>query len=174
MKVIFLDFDGVILTLRTCVAGAKGWTNSPPDYTLMLALKRMGDAGVRIVISSTHREFGKPHCRKILNFFPRLHVWPFVLEDWKTKDGGNRPAEITEWLSRHPEVTDWRIVDDDAFPWTEEQDQKWIRCPSLEGISSEELIKLCEWARITRKQMLAGKTFTGAEVAEKLQCVSPV
>jgi hypothetical protein len=155
MKVIFLDFDGVILTLRTCMAGGQGWTNSPPDYPLMLALKRMGEKGVRLVISSTHREFGEGHCFKILDHFaPQIKLTDYLLTDWRTgvrEDKqfiNSRPSQIAEWLSRHPEVTDYRILDDEHWNWTEDQRPKWARCHPHHGLMSRGLIRLLEWSGV--------------------------
>lgn len=155
-RVIFLDFDGVIMTLRLALATGQGWVDPPPDPLATMFLRRICEIGVKIVVTSTWRkhELGGWGCAK--NKLKEGNLLEFLHEDWRTiqvpwgTDGSRdtRPREITEWLSRHPEVTDYRIIDDDSFAWTPEQDAKWIRCHPGDGLPSEGMIELLDWLKI--------------------------
>lgn len=156
MKIIFLDFDGVILTLRTSIAGGRGFTRSTPDFTVMTALHRACLAGAKLVISSAHRDLGQEHCVQILDAFqPVIKLSQYLHQVWRTVSDfdppmgshpASRPKQIDEWLSRHPDTTDYRILDDDAFPWTPEQQKKWLRCDSHAGMGWQSLEYLLEWS----------------------------
>lgn len=69
-----------------------------------------------------------------------------VLMTLRTGDRGSRPREIEDWLAAHPEVTDYRILDDEDHLWTDIQRQKWLQCDPLNGLQAEEMNCLFEWA----------------------------
>nr|WP_274382741.1 HAD domain-containing protein [Methylorubrum extorquens] len=113
---MFLDVDGVLNADRTPAwrgrdivwrveAACVGYLNEVLDRT-----------GATVVVSSAWRigpHRGPEGCRAMLRergVRARFH------RDWRTKRmwGGPRGDEIAEWLSRHPEVTSWAIVDDDS------------------------------------------------------------
>jgi hypothetical protein len=107
MKILFLDIDGVLLP------GELLWSSRNPralceDRCLMLR-GVLEATGATVVVSSTWRFFPDTHER--LSGLFNIH------EDWATKRspvGAGRGAEIDEWLSRHPEVTQYVILDDDS------------------------------------------------------------
>lgn len=163
MKIIFLDFDGVILTTRTCIAGGRGYTRSGPDQVTMRALHRIGCTGrVQLVISSTHRDSGETHCHKILDAFAFDHpLTQFLHPDWRT-DGEHdnngmqaRPGQIERWLAAHPDVTDYRILDDDLWMWTEHQKPRWAQCDPHNGLQWLEMDELMKWAEVPKPAALA-------------------
>jgi len=146
MKVIFLDFDGVILTLRTCAAHGRGWSSAAPDPVLSQVLRRVCGTGVRIVVSSAWRDMTT--CRPKL---AEADLEQFLHQDWRTGEinleaARSRPAEIAEWLSRHPEVTDFRILDDEQWFWTEDQVPRFLKCCSENGAGARLMIALLEWS----------------------------
>ena len=154
MKIIFLDFDGVILTLRTCIAHDQhGWSNAAPDPVLVNVLKRCCAQGVCIVVSSTWRTHQET-CHAKLEEAGLLN---FLHADWRTIEnhfGGavdSRPYEIAEWLSRHPEVKDYRILDDDSWNWTQEQAPHSLKCCPEDGASARVMKDLLEWAGAKKK-----------------------
>lgn len=120
--VLFLDVDGV-LNHRAVFFPGNG-----PDPLCPLAVKRlcelMDATKAQIVLSSTWRLGGRDSrsMQKLeaAGVLDRLHA------DWRTVDLPNRiqngillpdnrrGREIAEWLSRHPEVTSYAIVDDDS------------------------------------------------------------
>lgn len=162
MKAIFLDFDGVLLTMRTSIAGGKGWTRSAPDFTAMQLLYRCGEAGVKIVISSAHRTHGRTHCDGILDFYAHTFtLTDYVLTDWRTKcamtmgddfTSMSRSVEIAEYLARHPEIDDYLIIDDEPHNWTPEQHNRWVQCDGLEGMTVPCMKIIKDWAGVTKVQ----------------------
>jgi hypothetical protein len=86
--------------------------------------------------------------------FPQIkaHYHP----DWRTVTGhveslqwrANRGREIQEWLSRHPEVTSYAIVDDDGEDIRPIHEGNFVQTTWLKGIQAdhtEQLIKLLLW-----------------------------
>lgn len=116
MKVLFLDFDGVI----TCVNGsyAKEGMMDPPSLARLQDVARR--TGCSIVVSSSWR-----HGRTLqdLSEIIRLPVIGKTPGDGEifTHDHDGRGACILQWLMEHGEdVEHWAIVDDDVFdmhPW---------------------------------------------------------
>lgn len=152
MKIIFLDFDGVILTLRTCVANFGGWNRAQPDPVLVDVLKRACLAGVRIVVSSTWRT-DEPTCKAKLD---ECGLLEYLHDDWRTvqlnitEAVGERPAEIQEWLNRHV-VSDYRILDDDTWAFTSHQQERFLKCHEEDGASGRVLIALRDFAGLSKK-----------------------
>lgn len=71
----------------------------------------------------------------------------FLHEDWRTDPKGfNRSKEVSDWLSAHPEVCDYRILDDEDHGWTPEQNAKFLACHPMEGMQSPEMEALAKWA----------------------------
>ena len=118
MKVIFLDFDGVITI--------------PPKWYLkadkIKYIKQIVDAtGAKIVVSSSWRHktvqetidtmIGRPkRCprNRMFNWFiDNLYdVTPWFCDD--KYNGTGRGGEIQTWLDAHPEVDNYVIIDDDG------------------------------------------------------------
>ena len=151
--VVFLDFDGVILTLRTCLAEGTSWSRAKPDPVLTGVLRRICTVGVKIVVSSAWRDAEKITKDKLAEggLIEHLHA------DWKTKElrsrqaYSDRPEEVAEWLSRHPEITSYRILDDDPWAWTPKQAERFLQCDAHEGASATVIKALIDWARPPRQ-----------------------
>lgn len=151
-KVIMLDIDGVLATRRSHLAyGKEGsiWFEWDPLACAVLRRCCTGYtdgyvAYVKIVVSSTWRKSMHEHdLRGKLNKYGLLE---FLHEDWRTKElNGTRGGEIAEWLSRHHEVTDYRIVDDDN-DMLESQLPKCIFTDSEDGMTSDNIKKLLNWS----------------------------
>jgi hypothetical protein len=154
VRVIFLDFDGVIMTYRTLMASeVMGWSNADPDPMLCALLRRVCATGVGIVVSSSWRD-AEETCKAKLKEGDLLR---FLHDDWRTphmyQDGqsaGSRSREVADWLTRHPEVADYRILDDDHFQWTPEQTARWIECSAYDGMPAMAMKDLAEWAGLAR------------------------
>ncbi len=147
MKIIFLDFDGVLMTLRTKVADQTTWSGSEPDPLVLKLLWRvcsatqgLGRQAVQIVLSTAWRSNLEACQAKlgVLNAF--LHP------DCCTGDRGSRTLEIADWIAAHPGVTDYRILDDEDHQWTDEQRRHWLTCHPYDGMMAEEMHALAEWA----------------------------
>ena len=110
MNVCFLDFDGVFTLTGACYLLG--------DYVDHAAVKILNkflvDNEFKIVVSSTWRKGSTA-----LELSSYLNLSGFnrgllFYDDFKTKSlSGLRGEEIAEWLSRHPEVQCYIIVDDD-------------------------------------------------------------
>lgn len=106
MKVIFLDIDGVLNDAPTIIEK----DNDLPAEPHLSCLKQIVDAtGAEIVLSSTWRLF--PQSRNDVR--NKLKTVGLQFID-KTKELRDRDTEIREWLSRHPEVTNYVILDDEV------------------------------------------------------------
>jgi len=148
MKILFLDFDGVILHYRTLIASEHlGHSNADPDPMLCALLRRACALGMRIVVSSTWRSSEKQCKAKLL----AGGLLEFLHPDWRTADyGESRSKEIADWLAAHPEIVDYRIADDDDFHWTPEQRAKWLECSPYDGMRAMDMKELAEWAGVVR------------------------
>lgn len=101
MKVIFLDIDGVLNDAPTIMEK----DDDLPAEPHLSCLKQIVDAtGAEIVLSSTWRRNDVRNKLKTvgLKFIDR------------TKELKDRDTEIREWLDRHPEVTNYVILDDEV------------------------------------------------------------
>ena len=115
MKILFLDIDGVICSIRSATAfGGYPWGVNPEDMRLFdpvaiaLLKKLCNETGCKIVLASTWRmTIGHAEIAKILEL-PIIDSTPYLLNNrW-------RGAEIAAWLKEHKEdVEKYAIVDDD-------------------------------------------------------------
>lgn len=132
MKVLFLDFDGVLNSWDWMNRGVKYYKpdtnfNTPvprPSYQVLPVfeetaidpravrrLNRVTEAtGAKIVVSSAWRAERTPEqLQQILTYFGAtgqvISITPWA---------GSRGNDIDAWLKEHPEVTQFAIVDDDA------------------------------------------------------------
>ncbi|MFA5488824.1 MAG: HAD domain-containing protein [Candidimonas sp.] len=110
--IVFLDIDGVLVCHRVhCAYGDEGEMKRF-DPAAVALLNRYADRTV-IVVSSTWRKYNTRESMETI-FAQNGLVVP-LHDDWKTIVGrGFRGDEVDEWLSRHPEVTDYVCVDDDG------------------------------------------------------------
>lgn len=112
MKIIFLDFDGV-LNNPGCYAQASG-ERVPADPNAVAAINHLIEkTGAIVVVSSTWRYMGIMHCRENLN---RWGVNGDVIGVTPRLEHVNRGAEIDKWLKDYEReaVDSFVIIDDDA------------------------------------------------------------
>lgn len=109
MKVLFLDIDGVV----NCVTTAqrhRGFIGIDP-YMALLVDRIIQATGCEVVLSSTWRLF--PESRKEVE--KQVCKFIDVTKSMPLKGGvemHERGKEVAEWLSRHPEVERYAILDD--------------------------------------------------------------
>jgi hypothetical protein len=124
MKVIFLDIDGVLTTQST------GWKSFHPEC--LASLKHLLDnTDAKMVLSSCWRHgfidwTDKNHSlvdakdsKTVIKQWFMMAGWSQELADrlidhTPTLSSGHRGSEISTWLSKHPEVTEFCILDDDC------------------------------------------------------------
>lgn len=147
-KVIFLDFDGVILTPRA--ARAARASNNELDPVAVTTLAALGTMGVQIVVSSSWRTL-EDRCREVLR---TAGLEQFLHADWRTRDsrhvlaGGKldrRGHQIADWLAQHPEVRSYRILDDsdEMLPL---QSPFFVLCHAYDGLGYYAISRLLDWA----------------------------
>lgn len=134
MKVIFSDIDGVYNTPAVRASDHNG-AYLAVEIDKIMAVKQIAlKHGAQLVISSSWR-FTHPDEARALGF--PLH------EDWRTiaRMDQNRGLEVKEWLSRHPEVERYAILDDhnDFLP---DQQQELIWVCTDQALTDEEVAKL--------------------------------
>lgn len=148
-KVIFLDFDGVITTLKS------NWTIDNDKVELV---KQICDAtGAKIVISSSWRRYTLEQTIEAItnqeslighNPFPYLEYIVDITSRMYAFKHGNREEhyglcrgiEIEQWLSEHEDVTNYVILDDDSDMLLS-QKEHFIKTHALNGISKRDVEK---------------------------------
>lgn len=120
MKVIFLDFDGVLNVIPQGHDDFGGIFH--PEFVENLG-KILEETGAKLVISSTWRHMGliklnemwkhRGYPGEIIGITPdlRWRTRPDKLET--NEEEYSRGDEIESWLNLHPEVTNYVILDDD-------------------------------------------------------------
>jgi len=122
LRVLFLDFDGVLHVGPNVQANTAHWCWLP---ALEEALARHDD--VRIVVHSTWRHsYGVAELRELLGRVGKLVVGVTI--------GATRLEGIEQWLAEHPEVSSFRIVDDDERDFCE-RPRELILCDPAKGIA---------------------------------------
>lgn len=127
--IIFLDVDGVLTSARC---------NGFHDFdlwavTFLRWACKKGNA--KIVMSSVWR-----NNRDAKEVFGRT-FGEFLHEDWRTGNHGAREDEIDEWLSRHPEITEFIVIDDDIGD-LRRHEARLIRTSSMDGMLTEHMMDL--------------------------------
>lgn len=148
MKVIFLDVDGVINSVRSVMAlhaeevaaYAHGKHNpllsshiDPIAVKLLNAICESHD--IKLVISSTHRFHVKSGLLADLQrYFRDFGLTGHVIGATPREPSAHRGSEIKLWLDSHPDVERYAILDD-STDMLEEQLPCFVRTDALEGLS---------------------------------------
>ncbi len=142
MKVIFLDFDGVISTYEM------SWRIDPNKLMLLDKIVQATDA--KIVVTSSW----KHGCDNVEEFKSKIYTrrgskdikdetpfGKFINQIYDITDGcGYRGEEVEKWLNNH-EVENYAILDDDS-DFKNEQLFHFVQTDTYEGLTSRE-VKLC-------------------------------
>lgn len=107
MKVLFLDFDGVLNNFHQRNFGEQF---SPPSCSaLNTIVARVPD--LKIVISSAWRMHGLTYCQEVLT---KNGIDATRVIDVTGREHGLRGYQIQCWLDRNPGVTNMAIIDDES------------------------------------------------------------
>ena len=138
MKVIFLDFDGVITSYNS------RWTLMPVKMNYVARI--CAETGAKIVISSSWRQSSLESTLKDITNpeAPYVEDKPDTLSNFTIDvtprldcNKYGRGDEIQWWLDRHPEVTNYVIIDDDTFDMLPNQMPHVVESSWEDGISKE-------------------------------------
>lgn len=142
MKVLFLDFDGVLNVWPN--PSRSGDFHKPSCVNLELLLSRVPD--LKIVISSSWRTYGLAACRDILksNGIDPRRVIDVNGDEQSPVDSNHRGYQVDAWLKRHPEVKKFAIVDDQSDFHQKHRLVKTNKYVGLTQANVESLIKLLE------------------------------
>lgn len=114
MRVIFWDVDGVLNHPGIWGAWSKlGWSEALDESLVARARAVVHALGAKCVLSSTWRLTGY---ERTLDCLAR-RGWPEAAADFIGATphlGTYRGVEIGAWLTKHPDVTEFAIVDDDG------------------------------------------------------------
>lgn len=145
MKIIFLDFDGVISTYE------KGWRFDIEKIELLKEIVDKTDAKI-VVTSSWKRGF-----TEVDNFIKSFYNKPrnkdlknVTIFDWFAKsiyditdnNGSWRGDEIQRWIDKHNEEIENYVILDDDSDFRDNQLFNFVQTDTYEGITSRE-VKLC-------------------------------
>jgi len=144
MKILFLDIDGVICTTRSHLALSYGTPVMDKfDPCVAWFIRDIcARTGCKLVLSSSWRLHE--------GWEAKLHhqgIWNNLFHDDKQTTKPRltdiRGNEIREWLSRHPEVTHYAIVDDnsDMLP---EQRTFFVQTKFDDGMLVKDYLKILE------------------------------
>jgi hypothetical protein len=149
MKVLFLDIDGV-MNNRSCVM--MGNPCPIDDGAVQLLKSLLEKTGASVVLASSWRMTNDPeNDDHVLKLWSR-GILDTVPPDWRTRwdcepqsrmigDWAKRGDEIAEWLSRHPEVTEYAIVDDDS-DMLPEQTSRFVQTSYDVGLTQDHCDRL--------------------------------
>jgi hypothetical protein len=144
MKIIFLDIDGVMNSEtyhKNLDTKKKNWQRFEPEAVKMIK-KLVEEFAAKIVISSIWRFVAKKELAtelKETGLINHLHT------DWKTPiiEPGHRGKEIKMWLSEHPEIKEFVIIDDDSDV-LEVFNDNFVRTDYYDGLQAEHYYKARE------------------------------
>ncbi|GAA5786122.1 HAD domain-containing protein [Chitiniphilus shinanonensis] len=139
MKVLFLDFDGVLNSIKTATAYG-GYPRSLDqvamfDQTALQLIRNLQVAGVSIVLSTAWRLFCEQRDIERAMGFELAGETP-------RSESGIRGEEIKTWLAANPDVTEYAIVDDnsDMLP---EQLPRLVKTDAQEGMTLADFYRIC-------------------------------
>jgi hypothetical protein len=144
MKIIFLDFDGVITTCNS------KWNIDLDKLSLLDKIIQQTDA--KIVVTSSW----KHGCKNVEDFKEKIHTRrcaknakeqtpfaKFVDQIYDITDGcGYRGDEVETYLNNHKEEIESYVILDDDDDFKEEQLFNFVQTDTYEGITERE-VKLC-------------------------------
>lgn len=146
MKVIFLDVDGVINSVRSMVALHRkddGYRYDFIDPIAVALINRLTNVtGAKLVISSTHRkhipcsEDGTRCLNAMQKYFDNFGITGKVVGYTPCLRTGHRGDEIRSWLADNKdklEITHYVIIDDDADMTEAQKLHHFVKVDNYEG-----------------------------------------
>ncbi|MCX9024639.1 MAG: HAD domain-containing protein [Candidatus Methanoperedens sp.] len=135
MKVLFLDFDGVLNSYKDRNFGRE--FSKAPCENLNTLLERIKD--LKIVISSAWRHLGLEECKEVLK---ENGINTDRVIDITGDERGERGHQIQCWLDRNPGVTGMAIVDDESD--MADLKSKLVKTNGFIGLTSKHVDEIVE------------------------------
>lgn len=113
MKVLFLDIDGVV-NCATTTQRHRGFIGIDPFMAFLVGKITLAVPDLKVVLSSSWRN-SDDGIEEVKKQVCALH--DYTPSSWYSKEEDHhseRGEEIKAWLDKHPEVTRYAILDDDA------------------------------------------------------------
>jgi hypothetical protein len=115
LKVVFLDVDGVLVTLRTLVMHDPEFRHNKFDPKCVRALNRITDAaGAVIVLSSTWRIGPSWYWARLLTYFHKEGVKAPIVGRTPELHDKQRGDEIRAWIDENAPIRGFVVLDDDS------------------------------------------------------------
>ena len=135
MKVIFLDFDGVLNCEKYIQSCEENGVIIDPAKMLLLK-KLINATEAEIVLTTSWREHWDKHISKCDNIGIKINEifkkYDLEIFDKTTKLKSSREAEIKDWLNKNIEVGDF-VVLDDAFLSADYLDGHFVKTSNYFG-----------------------------------------
>lgn len=137
MKILFLDIDGVLNSkfyYKYIYKPGNGLSRFDP-YCAVLIRRLVEEFSLQIVITSTWRN---GLVDRLMRELQDNGLDNFLHEDWHTPilRFASRGKEIKSWLDKHPEVTDYLIIDDNEN-LLEYQMDRFVKTNNFLGMAQE-------------------------------------
>lgn len=148
-KVVFLDVDGVLNSQDQITAqeGERSFLFGTFDFHVEKLARIVKETDAKIVMSSTWRSFFDKDEDKGSHFYKhiteRFNKFGLVLFDRTPIRGfdGERGLEIKDWLSRHPEVKKFVILDDEVSDIIPYYKKEVVKTNFIHGLLDEHVKK---------------------------------
>lgn len=137
MKILFLDIDGVLNSkfyYKYIYKPDNGLSRFDP-YCAVLIRRLVEEFSLQIVITSTWRN---GLVDRLMRELQDNGLDNFLHSDWHTPilRFASRGKEIKSWLDKHPEVTDYLIIDDNEN-LLEYQMERFVKTNNFLGMAQE-------------------------------------
>lgn len=133
---VFLDVDGVLNSRTTCETTPKGSVGIDDLRALILARAIRKYGPTDIVLSSDWKELPRDDDDWIyLN--EKLNKQGLTISDTTKDSWSNRGQGIWEYLSKHPEIDEYVVIDDNKFDF-QSYNKIWERLILTKGIENSE------------------------------------
>ena len=140
MKVIFLDFDGVLNNNSYFLNSKEKAPFFLQDEKMILLKQIVDSTNAKIVLSTSWREIWNSDLDISLKLKDYFYSFDLSVYDVTKNINYNRPLEISTWLKEN-NVNSYVILDDIADPWYEHVNNVVVTNKEFNGLSQDDVNK---------------------------------
>ena len=140
MKVIFLDFDGVLNNNSYFLDSTEKAPFFLQDEKMILLKQIVDSTNAKIVLSTSWREIWNSDLDISLKLKDYFNSFDLSVYDVTKNTNYNRPLEISTWLKEN-NVSSYVILDDIANPWYEHVNNVVVTNKEFNGLSQDDVNK---------------------------------